>query len=715
MVRVGIVAVPIAASFATALTLSSLTAVPSTFAGAAVRWLLIAAAATVALVAVERLTRRLAPLATLLALSLTFPDRAPPRFRVALRNGSTRQLHERIAEARRGEIGNTPAEAAERVLELVAALSVHDRTTRGHSERVRAYSRMLGEELGLEDDELDKLQWAGLLHDVGKLLIPDAILNKPGRLNPAEYEEVCHHPEYGRGMVTALIPWLGESARAIWEHHERWDGDGYPAGLAGLDIALAARIVNVADTFDVMTSARSYKEPVSPAESRAELARCANGQFDPEVVRAFLNISIGQLRMVMGPISWLAQVPLFPTSVLTGAVGGNAATVAATLAVFGAAAIGPMDLVDTSSQAMPGAKADNGYVVESAGVSANTGYVVESAGLPATQTTPDPTVTTSATPWSDAEFLELVPPSADATSPIVAEPTPSTSSPRPGAPVSIVPTPVVGLRSPAPLPPVSTTPSSPVVAPPSSPVVTPPSSPVVTVPPSPATTLPPVPVVDDVVDVPPTTTIPQAAPFVDLGAAESFAVLAYSAVTSTGPTSITGHVGTTAAAITGLLPQQLQFGEIFDTSATTGTAARNGATAAMAFLTGLSASPLPGVELGGRTIGPGVYQGGTIELTGTVTLDAGGDPNAIFVFKAASTLVTASASRVVLVNGAQACNVFWQVGSSATFGTTTEFAGTVIATASITATTGAVINGRLLALNAAVTLDSNTITVPACG
>ncbi|HEX4981875.1 MAG TPA: ice-binding family protein [Ilumatobacteraceae bacterium] len=715
MVRVGIVAVPIAASFATALTLSSLTAVPSTFAGAAVRWLLIAAAATVVLAAVERVTRRLAPLATLLALSLTFPDRAPPRFRVALRNGSTRQLHERIAEARRGEIGNTPAEAAERVLELVAALSVHDRTTRGHSERVRAYSRMLGEELGLKDDELDKLQWAGLLHDVGKLLIPDAILNKPGRLNPAEYEEVCLHPEYGRGMVTALIPWLGESARAIWEHHERWDGGGYPAGLAGLDIALAARIVNVADTFDVMTSARSYKEPVTPAESRAELARCANGQFDPEVVRAFLNISIGQLRMVMGPISWLAQVPLFPASVLTGAVGGNAATVAATLAVFGAAAIGPMDLVDTSNQAAPGAKADSGYVVESTGQEANTGYVVESAAVTAGQITPDPTVSTSAAPWSDAEFNEMVAPSAESTAPIVAEPTPSATSPRPGPPVSNVPTPVPGLRAPAPGSPVDTPPSSPVDTPPSSPVDTPPSSPVVTVPPSPTITLPPVPVVDDtVVVVPPTPTIPRAASFVDLGAAEDFAVLAYAAVTSTGPTSITGNVGTAFAAITGLLPKQLQFGEIFDTSPTTATAARDGATAAMAFMTGLTASPLPGVELGGHTIGPGVYQGGTIELTGAVTLDAGGDPNAIFVFKAASTLVTASASRVVLVNGAQACNVFWQVGSSATFGTTTEFAGTVIAEASITATTGAVINGRLLALNAAVTLDSNTITVPTC-
>lgn len=709
MVRVGIVAVPIAASFATALTLSSLTAVPSTFAGAAVRWLLIAAAATVVLVAVERLTRRLAPLATLLALSLTFPDRAPPRFRVALRNGSTRQLHERIAEARRGEIGDTPAAAAERVLELVAALSVHDRTTRGHSERVRAYSRMLGEELGLDDDELDRLQWAALLHDVGKLLIPDAILNKPGRLTPTEYEEVCHHAEYGRGMVTALIPWLGESARAIWEHHERWDGGGYPAGLAGLDIALAARIVNVADTFDVMTSARSYKEPVSAADSRAELAKCAGGQFDPVVVRAFLNISIGRLRMVMGPISWLAQVPLFPTSVLTGAVGGNAATVAAALAVFGTAAFGPLDLGNSgSSQSSVGAKAGDGYLAESADVTADDGYVAESAGATAELMTPDRAVTTSEAPWSEAQFLELAPSSAESNSPS----TPSTSPS--GAPVSIVPTPVVGLRSPVvtiPSSPVVTVPSSPVVTVPSSPVVTVPSSPVVTVPSSPVVTVPSGPVVD----VPPPTTIPLATAFVDLGAAEDFAVLAYAAVTSTGPTSITGHVGTTAAAITGLVPTQLQFGEIFDTSPTTGTAAHAGATAAQNFLTGLTASPLPGVELGGGTIGPGVYQGGTIGLTGTVTLDAGGDPNAIFVFRAASTLITASASRVVLVNGAQACNVFWQVGSSATFGTTTEFAGTVIATASITATTGAAFTGRLLALNGAVTLDSNTITVPACG
>jgi hypothetical protein len=259
----------------------------------------------------------------------------------------------------------------------------------------------------------------------------------------------------------------------------------------------------------------------------------------------------------------------------------------------------------------------------------------------------------------------------------------------------------VPLESPTP---AGTTPSSPVVTSPLSPVVTTPSSPIVTQPSVPA---------DDVAGPPPTTTTPNAS-FVDLGAATNFGVLAYAAVTSTGATTITGHVGTTAAAITGLLSTQIHFGEIFDTSPTNAGAAHAGAAAAQVFLDGLTASPLPVVDLGGRTISPGVYQGGTIELTGTVILDGGGDPNAAFVFKAASTLVTASASRVVLVNGAQACNVFWQVGSSATFGTTTAFAGTVIADISITATTGTTFDGRLLARHGAVTLDTSTITVPAC-
>jgi HD-GYP domain-containing protein (c-di-GMP phosphodiesterase class II) len=673
VLRVGIVAGPVAASFATAWILSSLTAVPSTIADAAVRWLLIAAASTAVLLAAERLTRRLAPLATLLALSLTFPDRAPPRFRVALRNGSTRQLHDRIAEARRGELSGTPAEAAERVLELVAALSVHDRTTRGHSERVRAYSRMIGEEMGLSDIELDRLQWAGLLHDVGKLLIPAEILNKPGKLTAAEYKEVCLHTEYGRGMVAPLSPWLGESARAVWEHHERWDGHGYPSGLAGLDIALAARIVAVADVFDVMTSVRSYKKPVSSAVARTELTRCAGAQFDEAIVRAFLNISIGQLRLVIGPLSWFSQIPLFPTSVLSTALGSHAATIAAVLTVVGPPAVG-MEHVTASSVA---ARADRS--------------VLESFGVTAELISPGQNVTTSVTPRRDGQVLEHVPLPADANTPIV----PSTSLP-PGPSVPVVPTPVVQETPPAAIPDV--TPPDP-----SEPI------PIVTLPAVPAVTLPTVPVVAPPEAVPSAMT----APLVDLGVAADFAVLGYAAVTSTGPTSITGHVGTTISGDTGLTPAQVS-GQIFASSPTAALAAHTAVAAAQLFLDGLAASPLPGVELGGRTIAPGVYHGGTIELTGTVILDAGGDPNALFVFKAASTLVTASASRVVLANGAQACNVFWQVGSSATFGTTTQFAGTVIANISITATTGVGLVGRLIARNGAVTLDSNTIAVPTC-
>jgi HD-GYP domain-containing protein (c-di-GMP phosphodiesterase class II) len=686
VLRVGIVAVPVAASFTTAWVLTSVTAVPTTILGAVVRWVLVAAAATLVLVAAERLTRRLAPLATLLALSLTFPDRAPPRFRVALRNGSTRQLRDRIAEARRGELGNTPAEAAERVLELVAALSVHDRTTRGHSERVRAYSRMIGEEVGLNEAELDGLQWAGLLHDAGKLMIPSKILNKPGSLTADEYEEVCLHPEYGRGMVAPLIPWLGESARAVWEHHERWDGGGYPSGLAGVEIALAARIVSVADTFDVMTSARSYKKPVSAALARTELARCAGGQFDETIVRAFLNISIGRLRLVMGPMSWLAQVPLFPRSVLSGAVGGHAATFAATFAIVGAGTFA-VDHVDTAAgRASPVRHAENGAVVESLAATPQLMPLGRS-------------ITTSLAAIGHVQVVDETPPSSAATSPVVAAFAPlGRAEPVAAQVISAEPRPL----------------STPVATPPAGPVATLPSVTVVTQPTVPVVTTPSVPDADDLVVVaaPTTTTVP-AGPRVNLGLASSFGVLAYAAVTSTGPTTITGDVGSTTTCDTGLTAGQMHGGEIFATTPAIPVAAHAGAAAAQLFLDGLTATPLPGVELGGRTITPGVYQGGTIGLTGTVTLDGGGDPNALFVFKAASTLVTASSSHVVLVNGAQARNVFWQVGSSATLGTYTQFSGTVIAYASITATTGVTVDGRLIARTGAVTLDSNTIVVPA--
>ena len=339
LIRVAVYAVPFLCSILAALTLSTLIPMAESRPVGIMRLVAIAAASTAVLYGADRLTRRMLPLAALLGLTLVFPDEAPSRFKIAMRAGGTLELQRRLVEYRR--IGaNEPALAAQRLLELVADLSQHDRLTRGHSERVRAYSQMIGEELGLTEAEIDSLRWAALLHDIGKLEIPFEILNKPDRLTADEYEKIKRHPGIGARLTAPLAGWLGESVRAVGEHHERWDGDGYPNGLRGTDISLAARIVAVADTFDVMTSVRSYKKPGTAAEARAELARCAGTQFDANVVRAFLSVSLGKLRLAMGPLSWLTQLAFFPTGLVGAAAAAPALMAAAgmTAAALGTAA-----------------------------------------------------------------------------------------------------------------------------------------------------------------------------------------------------------------------------------------------------------------------------------------------------------------------------------------------------------------------------------------
>ncbi len=288
------------------------------------------------LVSADRVLRRFLPLAALFKLTLVFPDQAPQRFSVALRTGTTRQLQRRIEEVGSG-LEPLELEGASRLLELVAALGVHDRLTRGHCERVRAYTDLIAEEMGLSDDERSKLHWAAMLHDVGKLAVPFEILNSPDRPTEAQWKTLQTHTTEGAKIVEPLRPWLGPWLDAIRSHHERWDGMGYPDKLARSEIPLGARIVAVADAFDVMTSTRSYKQPIPVTEARAEIAECAGSQFDPEVARAFLAVGVGQLRLVMGPLSWLTSLPGAGGSATTTAVSNVAIAVAAVAGVVGTA------------------------------------------------------------------------------------------------------------------------------------------------------------------------------------------------------------------------------------------------------------------------------------------------------------------------------------------------------------------------------------------
>lgn len=259
---------------------------------------------------VDKGARRLLPLAALLNLSLLFPDHAPSRYKTALRAGSVRSLERQVEAARSVGIGGSAVEAAEKIIELAAALNAHDRLTRGHAERVRAYADLLAAELRLDREDRERLHWAALLHDVGKIFVHPHILNKDGKPTEHEWEVLRSHPEEGGKLAAPLAGWLGPWSLAIAEHHEAFDGSGYPRALAGSEISYGARIVAVADAYDVMTSNRSYKKPMPASAARAELTRCAGAQFDPVIVRAFLNIGLGRLRWAMGPLSSVFQLPL---------------------------------------------------------------------------------------------------------------------------------------------------------------------------------------------------------------------------------------------------------------------------------------------------------------------------------------------------------------------------------------------------------------------
>ena len=172
---------------------------------------------------------------------------------------------------------------------LANSIDARDPYTKGHSERVTAYAVMIGEDLGLEADELERLQYAGLLHDIGKIRIRDHILHKPGRLTEPEFTEMKKHPEYGVEIMQPVEAFK-MILPAMLHHHERFDGQGYPHGLAGEDIPLSARILCVADCFDAMTSDRPYRKGMPVDNAVAELVKNVETQFDPVLVEIFLNL-----------------------------------------------------------------------------------------------------------------------------------------------------------------------------------------------------------------------------------------------------------------------------------------------------------------------------------------------------------------------------------------------------------------------------------------
>lgn len=172
---------------------------------------------------------------------------------------------------------------------LRQTVEAKDTYTRGHSDRVSAYSVLIGEKLGLSDSDLHTLKIGGLFHDIGKIGIPDSILLKEAKLNDEEYSQIKNHPSIGAHILGG-VPMFKDIIPIVLHHHERFDGRGYPSQLKGEDIPYFARIAAVADTFDAMTSKRSYREALPLEKVIEEIERCSGTQFDPAIASAFLDI-----------------------------------------------------------------------------------------------------------------------------------------------------------------------------------------------------------------------------------------------------------------------------------------------------------------------------------------------------------------------------------------------------------------------------------------
>jgi hypothetical protein len=346
----------------------------------AARWLLALAAGAFGYLIFDEFSVPMRVYSSLLRMPLAFVNRAPSRVRAAF------------------------GASDDPIVATTVAFFLHDRRARVNAARVQHLSVAIAARLGVHDDDLERLRWAAVVHDIGKLEVPRRVLNSAGKPSKKDLAVMRDHARRGDHYVASFGPWLGEWVHAVDQHHERYDGAGYPGGLAGGDIGLGARIVAVADAVEAMTAARPYKRPMSVSAARREVERCAGAQFDPAVAAVFLDIPINEVRSTIGLMGWLAEFPLVGAVQKLGPsvnqLGNNVASGARLAAGAAAVTIGGTAvsaMVAAPALASGSAPTTITSVMSTSTVVSATQFATLTTDLPAVTTTP-PVVTTTAPP-----------------------------------------------------------------------------------------------------------------------------------------------------------------------------------------------------------------------------------------------------------------------------------------------------------------------------